>query len=816
MKEELVSKQFLAGVAIIATVTSQAVEIVKEARPVAKIYLAEFEKPDDSHPFQGFEKLPIQKQKERLLSVSVADLNYHLRKMCGAELEIVVTADPSQVKVPAIVLGSLANRLGAQPQGTSELGETFRLKCDDSLALVGGESPAACAYGVYELLSRLGCDWVMPGINGEVIPEKKDIRIAGLDVEQGPSFAVRCPWYSGGDKVVSRQRRDEFDQWKLRHKEQITREWHPLIMLGGHVWGTIIHNNKKQFESKPEMLAMVRQPDGAMKRQGPQLETTNPEVLELLADHIRGTFKTNNWPNDKSVCVGVGPSDGGGFSESAESVLAGSNRLDPMSGDPDITDLQVLLCNQLIKRLDGEFPNLRLGFYLYNTHADYPMRHTPDKKVTIVLADITYSRFHGLNDPTSKTRAYYRDILAQWEHLHHKQGNNIFFRGYNWNLAENFLPYTKLKIWGEDIPYYKKMGVIGLYNEYSKAWSVLGPSDYLEAKLTWDATRDWKQILAQYCANAFGKGASFLEKYYLMLAERQSRSGQEAGSYHAFALVYDNKFVQEASALFAKAEEAAEKPAEKQRVAFARIPLDMLRQYLDFRAAYSAFDFPTARQKFDLMKSELQRYETIDPNLVCRSAARYLDRFYGKFVEDGVKYSTGKYRILQRLPDRLKTAFDANNCGQSMGFFKTEINDSDYICTATFSSTWDAQGLMGYRFGSVWYRVHFTVPDGALNEPLGLFIGGADSVVRVWVNDTYVGMGQGFAKPFQFDLTELVKDGENVLAIQVQRFGNSEIGTGGLIYPSFVFAGPRLDSRAPKLEKLERVLPGGEREAAAP
>ena len=36
-----------------------------------------------------------------------------------------------------------------------------------------------------------------------------------------------------------------------------------------------------------------------------------------------------------------------------------------------------------------------------------------------------------------------------------------------------------------------------------------------------------------------------------------------------------------------------------------------------------------------------------------------------------------------------------------------------------------------------------------------------------------------------------------------------EIGTGGMIYPSFVFAGPRLAERAPKADESIRLLPGG-------
>ena len=322
-------------------------------------------------------------------------------------------------------------------------------------------------------------------------------------------------------------------------------------------------------------------------------------------------------------------------------------------------------------------------------------------------------------------------------------------------------------------------------------------------------TSTGKPSLRNIAKTLSAKAHHFLEKYYLNLAERQSASGQEAGSYHAFALIYDDDFIRNAYSLFDQAEKAAEKPAEKRRIQFARIPVEMLKLYLSFHRFYCSFDFAEAQRKFEFMKSELQRYEKINPNLVCRYATRYLNRFYGKFVEETTKYSSGKYQIVYRVPDRLKTVFDINNCGKSLGFYRPEINDRDYVTTLTCMSTWDAQGLMGYRAGSVWYRVPFKLNTDLHGQPFGLLIGGADSVVRIWCNGEYAGTGQGFARPFLFDLTGLLKTGNNLLAIQVQRFGNSEIGTGGLIYPSFIFTGPRLKERAPRLDNTERILPGG-------
>ena len=119
----------------------------------------------------------------------------------------------------------------------------------------------------------------------------------------------------------------------------------------------------------------------------------------------------------------------------------------------------------------------------------------------------------------------------------------------------------------------------------------------------------------------------------------------------------------------------------------------------------------------------------------------------------------------------------------------------------------------GLRDGAVWYRTRFTLPNDAKGEPIGLFIGGVEDEARVWINGKLVGTsGRGFSVPFTFDLTDDVDyENENLLAIQVIRNSKAnEIGIGGIIRPSFVFTGPRLERKAPKPLELRRVLPGGE------
>ncbi len=788
MKKQLTF--FIAGV---LALSASALTIVKDGKPAATLHV-NAPISDQTIPIveRTADKMAKEELAQRVLRTAVDDFNYHIKKMSGATLDVKIRAAANG---PAIFLEIAPG----EP-------DQFTISSEKDRLTISGRDGFAIANGIYEVLYRLGCDWVFPGPVGEVIPEKSTVDIPSGRITGKPDFAVRCPWYPGNTKKHSTAELKNFAMWKLRNKMQLTRYHHPLVMAGvGHFSGWLVNSKdyRDEFKKDPEMLALVRKIDGTFVRRGPQLETTNPKLINLIERYIRDMFKKNKWPKDKTVCISVGPADGGGYSESIESQMASSGRLDPATGNKDFTDLQVLLCNTLLEKLEKEFPNLHLGFYLYSNHADYPVRYKPHPKIVLVIADISYSRLHSTLEDHVKTRRYYKSILEKW-----KDAPNVkFFRGYNWNLAENVLPYSKLIMWGDDLPYYKSLGVLGVYNETTKGTSNLAIGNYIEAKMLWDTKLKWRNVLKTFCKNAYGKAAKPMEKYYTAITLRQSQAGMEAGSFHSFRLIYDLKFVGQMRKLFDEARKLAGTEVEKERIRIAELSLTTLEDHLKFKNAFNNFEFAKAKNIYEKLMNDLKVEIDKRQNIVSPGGYSYFKRFHEDSVMQAYKYSQPPYSIVYKVPNVLKTMFDQFNAGNVMGYFNPKLNDRYFIKTATFGSTWDAQGLMGYRSGSVWYRIPF----GKLNtKSAGLFVGGVDSIVRVWCNGKYIGMGQGFARPFTFDLTGLLNEkGKNMLVIQVQRKGNSEVGTGGIVYPCFIFTGPQLEKRAPDGELEYRLLPGG-------
>lgn len=70
------------------------------------------------------------------------------------------------------------------------------------------------------------------------------------------------------------------------------------------------------------------------------------------------------------------------------------------------------------------------------------------------------------------------------------------------------------------------------------------------------------------------------------------------------------------------------------------------------------------------------------------------------------------------------------------------------------------------------YRREFTVPAGWSGQRITLHFEGVDSAFFVWVNGQETGFSKGSRMPSQFDITDLVREGTNVLAVRVMQWSD--------------------------------------------
>ena len=148
-----------------------------------------------------------------------------------------------------------------------------------------------------------------------------------------------------------------------------------------------------------------------------------------------------------------------------------------------------------------------------------------------------------------------------------------------------------------------------------------------------------------------------------------------------------------------------------------------------------------------------------------------------QFVRDGWMNLNGVWEF----------EMDMGNSGLSRGVQNKEKLDGTIL--VPFCPESDLSGV-GYKdfIPAVWYKRAFTLPAEAMGKRVILHFGAVDYQARVWVNGQEVGTHKGGYTPFSFDVTDVLKDGENVIVLNAQddtRSGHQPSGKQSPKYESF-------------------------------
>lgn len=113
-------------------------------------------------------------------------------------------------------------------------------------------------------------------------------------------------------------------------------------------------------------------------------------------------------------------------------------------------------------------------------------------------------------------------------------------------------------------------------------------------------------------------------------------------------------------------------------------------------------------------------------------------------------------------------AFDDAHCGEREGWYKDFKGNMTIQVPFTYETK--MSGIQDEsRHDQIWYRRSFQVDGSRLEkENYLLHFEGSDFITKVWVNGQYVGDHRGGYARFSFDITDVVRDGENELIVKVE------------------------------------------------
>ena len=196
-------------------------------------------------------------------------------------------------------------------------------------------------------------------------------------------------------------------------------------------------------------------------------------------------------------------------------------------------------------------------------------------------------------------------------------------------------------------------------------------------------------------------------------------------------------------------------------------------------------------------QAETPEWENLDVLQINRLAPRASFVPYGSF-EAAVKGDVAACKNVESLNGKWKFHWSPDPQSRPVDFYRPDFKTTDWNQIAV-PGNWQTQGFgtplyvnVKYPFkmdppkvmseppkeytnykernpvGS--YRRYFTVPKDWKNKEIFLHFAGVDSAFYVWINGRKVGYSEGSRTPAEFNVTDYLIEGDNLIAVEVYRY----------------------------------------------
>lgn len=435
----------------------------------------------------------ISKSAKPCVKKAAEELQLHIKKISGAELQLVKLDEAKQEAIDALKGKSLislgdtpfARNAGLRPDALQDDG--FAIRCDEKLLVIAGKDgarygdnyrdftdSAGTLYGVYSFLESLGVRWFYPNEIGTVIPKTATVIVKEQDRTESPSLHYRNIGSGAGSYA-----------------------WRRRLKAGGtcNVWSTMhsvsIDLAKKFRDSRPELFLK----DASGKRTG-QVDLAHPDVQDEMARMAEARF--NSKIDEGCKYFLILPLDGGGCEAAESEWILG-------------------VIEKLAWRMLKTHPQCKIVHCPYSNFVNSPerIRALPPNMVLLIALNRM-----KLLDEKPREEAY--RMIARWQEF---KPAAIYFCRYNDSLMKMnpaFFPHlisddikTLVKMSNKGYaPFDGEMNFIGLNLDSEFAWWEF-PAEYFAAKLLWNPSADVEALIKDFCDKMFGPASAEMKSFIL-------------------------------------------------------------------------------------------------------------------------------------------------------------------------------------------------------------------------------------------------------------------------------------------------------------
>ena len=360
-----------------------------------------------------------------------------------------------------------------------------------------GGTSAGTRNGVYAFIERvLGVRWLMPGENGEHIPKATSVEVPEMDIVEAPTFLNRrLPYIQERKPVVKR--------WWRRQKLGLS-----LPLSHGHNWTAI---KPDEFQDHPDWFAERGgtrvPPTGHYK-----LCITNPGLIRAFAEQAIRRFDRN----PDGTCYSLSPSDGGGWCECEKCQAL--YETDPL-GKRSVTPAVITFYNEVAKLVAAAHPEKLLCGYVYAAYV-FPPKEPIELHPNVFLVWAP-SFDYGFTLYRPELQKLWDGLVPQWTRI----TRNISYYDLPNNVSNSIgAPNPPgIEILKFLYPRLKRAQMKGVYVYGNSAWGHSALTNYLLAKLAWNADADIDALLDDFCDKAYGAGAAEIKQFYRLLDAETKR-----------------------------------------------------------------------------------------------------------------------------------------------------------------------------------------------------------------------------------------------------------------------------------------------------
>jgi hypothetical protein len=451
------------------------------------------------------------------VKLAAAELRSYFAKATGITLPLSGENAPPSRPVISLGLNQASSAAGLDLAGVPDDG--FRIVVNGAnVFLLGVDTPdgARTAEGgvsvgtlnaIYTFLEDyIGVRWLMPGEVGEYVPKLDKVEVpSGLARLERPSFASRRIAYIQNDNPL-------VAQWLRRQKQGSS-----LALEHGHAWHELIPPSI--YQTHPEWFAMIGGSRPPPTGDRYKLETTNAELVRAVAQRLIDKFRREpEW-----FTLSISPTDSEQWSTSPESLAYFDT--DP-HGRRSVTPLVLGFYASVAHAVAQALPEKKLCGYIYADYLYPPtagLQSLPANLCLVVAPDFSYG--YGLFPP--ERRREWERLVAAWRSPRQ-------LRAY-YDLPTVYFPDIGgpqplgLEILGFIYRRLAAAGYRGIYIYGAAGWGHGAVTNYILAKLNWDAGADVQKLANEFFHLAYGPDAGEKVSRVYALVDDSAKTYYAAG-----------------------------------------------------------------------------------------------------------------------------------------------------------------------------------------------------------------------------------------------------------------------------------------------